>query len=239
MLMSLSTTGYTNTDAKLVCRRACASNGEMRTRRCTPALRLEVAVRVHALDLEHRALDPRFFALAQVEDLDGVALSLGPARVHAHEHLRPVLRFGAAGAGADLELRVAEIVRMREQRAETELLELLAERARPRDRPRPPSPRPAPRRASPSARARSGCARSMRLEGIDPVLERLDLLHDAAAPTPGCSRSPALPIRSSSCGQLLPLVIEVKDTSSARRADRRTRTAACARSLSAMFVSRV
>src|SRR5881628_3468626 len=34
--MSSSTTWYTNTDAKDVWRRDCASNGEMRTRRCTP-----------------------------------------------------------------------------------------------------------------------------------------------------------------------------------------------------------
>src|SRR3989454_392801 len=34
--MSSSTTGYTNTDAKDVWRRDCASNGEMRTRRWTP-----------------------------------------------------------------------------------------------------------------------------------------------------------------------------------------------------------
>ena len=96
----------------------------MRTRRCTPALRLEEAVRVHALDLEHRALDAGFFALAQVEDLDRVALSLGPARVHAHEHRGPVLRLGAAGAGADLELRVAEVVRTRQQRAKAERFDL-------------------------------------------------------------------------------------------------------------------
>ena len=70
MLISSSTTGYTNTDAKLVCRRACASNGEMRTSRWTPDLRLQKAKRVVALDLEHGALDARLFALAQVEDLD-------------------------------------------------------------------------------------------------------------------------------------------------------------------------
>ena len=32
-----STTGYTQTDANEVCRRAAASNGEIRTSRCTPA----------------------------------------------------------------------------------------------------------------------------------------------------------------------------------------------------------
>ena len=61
----------------------------MRTSRCTPVSGLQEAVRVLALDLEHRALDTRFFALAQVEDLDREAVALGPARVHAHEHLAP------------------------------------------------------------------------------------------------------------------------------------------------------
>ena len=37
MSMLSSTTGYTQTLAKLVCRRAAESNGLMRTRRCTPA----------------------------------------------------------------------------------------------------------------------------------------------------------------------------------------------------------
>ena len=94
----------------------------------------EKAERVLALDLEHRALDSRFFALAQVEDLDRVAFSLRPARVHPHEHLRPILRFGATGAGADLDLRVAEIVRSAEQRTQLEGVDLSLERIAARDR---------------------------------------------------------------------------------------------------------
>ena len=70
---------------------------------------------VFPLHLEHRTLDPRLFPFGEVEDVDRVALPLRPARVHAHEHLRPVLGLGAARAGADLHLRVAEVVSPLEQ----------------------------------------------------------------------------------------------------------------------------
>ena len=54
------------------------------------------------------------------------AAPLRPPRVHPHEHLRPILRFGAAGAGADLDLRVAEIILAREQRPQLERVQLFA-----------------------------------------------------------------------------------------------------------------
>jgi hypothetical protein len=41
----------------------------------------------------------------------------GPAQIHAQEHLGPVGRLGAAGAGADAQYRVAVVVRTREQEA--------------------------------------------------------------------------------------------------------------------------
>ena len=37
---------------------------------------------------------------------DLVAVLLGPAHVHAHEHAGPVLALGAAGAGMDFEIAV-------------------------------------------------------------------------------------------------------------------------------------
>ncbi len=87
-------------------------------------LGLQKPERVRTFDLEHGALDARLFAVAHVEDVDGVALSLGPPRVHPHEHRRPVLRLGPAGARADLELRVAVVVRPGEKRAKSERLDL-------------------------------------------------------------------------------------------------------------------
>ena len=54
-------------------------------------------------------------------DLDLVAVRLGPAHVHAQQHLRPVLALGAAGAGVDLEIGVVGVGLAREQRLEPAL----------------------------------------------------------------------------------------------------------------------
>ena len=47
----------------------------------------EVAVRVRHVDLERRGLEPRLFGVGGVHDLGRVLVALGPAQVHAHEHL--------------------------------------------------------------------------------------------------------------------------------------------------------
>ena len=79
-------------------RRCAASNGEMRTSRCTPISRLQVPVGVVADDVERGALDARLLAVLPVDQLGLPAARLGEAQVHAQQHLRPVLRLGAAGA---------------------------------------------------------------------------------------------------------------------------------------------
>ena len=52
--------------------------------------------------------------------VDREAVPLGPAHVHAHQHLGPVLRLGAAGAGMDREERVAPVVGTLQHRLELE-----------------------------------------------------------------------------------------------------------------------
>src|SRR5437868_15504584 len=89
---------------------------------------LQESERVLTLDLEHGTLDARLFALAHVEDLDLEALPLRPARVHAHEHLGPVLSFGAARTRCDLELHVARIIGAAQQRPQTEGFEIAIQR---------------------------------------------------------------------------------------------------------------
>ena len=79
MLISSFTTGYTNTDAKLVCRRALRVERRDAHEPMHAALRPQKAVRVFALDLEHRALDPRLLALAQVEHVDAETLAAPPS----------------------------------------------------------------------------------------------------------------------------------------------------------------
>ena len=97
---------------------------------------------------------PGLLTLLHLVDLDVEALRLGPARVHAQQHLRPVLRVGAARAGVDLADRVALVVLAAEQRAQLEPVE---RRAQPR-RPRPRS-RLRPTRRPLRARARTASAR--------------------------------------------------------------------------------
>jgi hypothetical protein len=53
------------------------------------------------LDQQRGALDPGLLAGCSSITLDREAAALRPAQVHALQHLRPVLRLGAAGAGVD------------------------------------------------------------------------------------------------------------------------------------------
>jgi len=51
-----------------------------------------------------------------VDRLDLVAMALRPARVHAEQHLGPVLALGPAGAGIDLDIGIVRVRLAREQR---------------------------------------------------------------------------------------------------------------------------
>ena len=64
---------------------------------------LQPAVGVGALDLQRCGLDARLFAAGFLKEVDGHAMLLGPARVHAQQHAGPVTGLGAAGAGVDLD----------------------------------------------------------------------------------------------------------------------------------------
>ena len=70
---------------------------------------LEPAIGGGAGDLQRGGFDAGLLALALLEQLHLVAVLLGPARVHADEHLRPILRLGAAGAGIHLEIGVVAV----------------------------------------------------------------------------------------------------------------------------------
>ena len=71
-------------------------------------------------------LIPRFLAGALLDPLDAVAPLLRPADVHAQQHLGPVLRFGAAGPGMDLEEAVVAVGLAREQALQLAPLRFLA-----------------------------------------------------------------------------------------------------------------
>ena len=79
-------------------------------------LGLQPAIGVVAGDLDGRRFDAGLFALRLFEILDLEAVLLGPARVHAQQHLRPVLALGAAGAGMDFEIGIELVGLARQQR---------------------------------------------------------------------------------------------------------------------------
>ncbi len=60
-------------------------------------------------DLERRRLDAGLLAVVDLQRLDLVAALLAEAGVHAHQHRRPILAFGAAGAGVDLDVGVVAV----------------------------------------------------------------------------------------------------------------------------------
>src|SRR6516162_725536 len=66
-------------------------------------LALEPAESIVALDLHRRRLEAGLLPRGLFQVFDLVAVLLGPARVHAQEHVGPVLALGAAGAGMNLE----------------------------------------------------------------------------------------------------------------------------------------
>ena len=84
----------------------------------------QVAVDVLALDVDRHGLDARDFAVFAVDDLGLVLVVLAPHQVHPHQHLGPVARLGAAGAGVDGDVAVAVVVGPAEHRPEFELGEV-------------------------------------------------------------------------------------------------------------------
>jgi hypothetical protein len=88
----------------------------------------EGAERIGRIDLEGGRLDARLFGVARVHDLGGVVVLLGPAQVHAHEHLGEVGSVDAAGSGADRDHRGAIVPLAVEQGLHLELADRLLQR---------------------------------------------------------------------------------------------------------------
>ena len=79
------------------------------------------AVGVGGLDLEGRRLQARLFGVGGVHDLRRVAVTLGPAQVHAQEDLGEVGGVHAARAASDRNDGVALVVLTVQQRADFEV----------------------------------------------------------------------------------------------------------------------
>src|SRR5262249_33286751 len=88
-------------------------------------LRLGVAVGIRSLEAEGRALDARAFPRLQLEQLGLEAAPLGPAEIHAQQHLGPVLRLEATRTRMDLDDGVAGVVLAAQQLLELQRVEAL------------------------------------------------------------------------------------------------------------------
>ena len=91
------------------------------------ALDAQSPVGVGGVDLEGDRLQTRLLGVGGIEDLDGVVVPLGPAGVHAQEHLGEVGGVHAAGARADGDDGVAGVVLAAEQCADLQVGEVLAD----------------------------------------------------------------------------------------------------------------
>src|ERR1041385_5593843 len=85
------------------------------------------AVSVLAFEDQGGALDAGGFALQDVADLELPTARFRPALVHAEQHVRPIARFSAAGAGVDAQNAIARVVRSIQKDLEFEGLEPLEE----------------------------------------------------------------------------------------------------------------
>ena len=151
-------------------RRAAWSNGEMRTRRCTPASAEQQAVGVVARHRDRRALDPRLVAGLVVDDVALEAAALGPLEVHAQQHLGPVLRLGAARARVDGDDRVRAVVLAAEHASWSRPPRPRSSSAsRPRAQVGARRPRPAPAHSTSTARSSSRFVQ--RVDQLDFLLE--------------------------------------------------------------------
>src|SRR5678816_4808411 len=83
------------------------------------------AVGVFTFNSECNALQSRFLAWLILEHFRFEAALLGPLEIHTQQHLGPVLRFGATGAGMNRANRVAAIVVAGEQHLRLGLAQLM------------------------------------------------------------------------------------------------------------------
>ena len=66
-------------------------------------LTLQVTIGEGAFQLHGHCLDARLIAILQGRDAEVIAVRLGPAHIHTHQHRRPVLCLGATSTRIDLE----------------------------------------------------------------------------------------------------------------------------------------
>ncbi len=103
-------------------RRAVESKGEMRTSRCTPDSVLAQPCALWPLTSSVAGFEAGFVARGLFDHFDLELLALGPARIHAKQHARPIAAFGAAGAGMHFDVGVVGVRFAREERLNLQAL---------------------------------------------------------------------------------------------------------------------
>ena len=86
--------------------------------------RAEVAVSVRALNAECYALQAGLFAVQKIHNLALKAVFLAEAGIHTVQHIRPILRLGAACTGVQREDAVVVIIRAAEQYLDLQFLQI-------------------------------------------------------------------------------------------------------------------
>src|SRR6266567_1040191 len=88
----------------------------------------QIAIRVISVDLDARALDPGDFTRGFLENFRLIALALAVAEIHPQQHRGPVLCFGAAASGLDVDEARVGIHRIVEHPAEFHVVDDSLER---------------------------------------------------------------------------------------------------------------
>ena len=85
------------------------------------------SVGVFAADQHRGALDARRFTREHVIDLHFPASALGPALIHAHQHVGPIARLGSASSSVDAQDAIGPVVRPLEKDFQFERIQFLEE----------------------------------------------------------------------------------------------------------------
>ena len=107
-----------------VWRRPPESNGDLRTRRCTPVSVRSQPKAYSPVNLMVADLMPATSPSEHSMSSGFVAVGIAPAQVHAQHHVGPVLGLGATGTGLDVDVAVGTVVLTGEHATELEIHQL-------------------------------------------------------------------------------------------------------------------
>lgn len=91
------------------------------------AFRFQPAVSIMAADPDNRGFNAGFFAVALFQQFDFVIVLFCPTGIHTQQDIRPILRFGAAGAGVQFQKGIVAVRFAAEQRFQFAFLDLTAQ----------------------------------------------------------------------------------------------------------------